>query len=195
MGVRWDELGSSSAFERLYRSHYGEILAFAARRVDFETAREVASETFVVAWRRVDEIRPETARAWLFGVARGVLMNEARAQARRIRLVDRLAAENVVATSAEDVGHLRADILDTLDRLPVALREALELVEWDGLDPAEAASIVGCSASTFRVRLHRARRRLVAEYSRAEVHADTGDAPEVLAVTEQPAGRRQRSGT
>ena len=55
------------------------------------------------------------------------------------------------------------------DRLAVALaalaalrpddQEALRLIEWEQLDVAAAAQVMGCSAATFRVRLHRARRR------------------------------------
>ena len=37
------------------------------------------------------------------------------------------------------------------------------LVAWDGLTPAEGAVAVGCSAAAFRVRLHRARRRVAAQ--------------------------------
>jgi RNA polymerase sigma-70 factor (ECF subfamily) len=51
-----------------------------------------------------------------------------------------------------------------LDSLPAKDREALQLVEWEHLDLDAAARAPGCSAVTFRVRLHRARRRLVAAY-------------------------------
>ena len=36
----------------------------------------------------------------------------------------------------------------------------LRLVAWDGLDVREAAQVLGCSQGAFRVRLHRARRKL-----------------------------------
>jgi DNA-directed RNA polymerase specialized sigma24 family protein len=39
-------------------------------------------------------------------------------------------------------------------------REALLLIAWEGLDPARAAQVAGCSRATFAVRLHRARKRL-----------------------------------
>ncbi len=39
-------------------------------------------------------------------------------------------------------------------------REVLRLVAWDGLDVREAAQVLGCSQGAFRVRLHRARRKL-----------------------------------
>lgn len=36
----------------------------------------------------------------------------------------------------------------------------MRLVAWDGLEVREAARVLGCSQGAFRVRLHRARRRL-----------------------------------
>ena len=40
------------------------------------------------------------------------------------------------------------------------VREALLLIAWDDLTPALAAESLGISQTAFRVRLHRARRRL-----------------------------------
>jgi RNA polymerase sigma-70 factor (ECF subfamily) len=51
-------------------------------------------------------------------------------------------------------------VLAALARLGDADRELLTLVAWHGLSPREAARVVGCSAATYFVRLHRARRRL-----------------------------------
>ena len=42
-------------------------------------------------------------------------------------------------------------------------REALMLVAWDGLTPAQAAAVIGEPSPRFRQRLHRARHRLRAE--------------------------------
>jgi RNA polymerase sigma-70 factor, ECF subfamily len=38
--------------------------------------------------------------------------------------------------------------------------EAIVLATWCDLTPRQAAMVVGCSATAFAVRLHRARRRL-----------------------------------
>ena len=41
-------------------------------------------------------------------------------------------------------------------------QEVLRLVEWDGLDVAEAALVLRCTRTALKVRLHRARRRFAA---------------------------------
>jgi RNA polymerase sigma-70 factor, ECF subfamily len=53
----------------------------------------------------------------------------------------------------------RLAVLAALATLRPDDQEALRLTEWEQLDIAAAAQVMGCSAATFRVRLHRARRR------------------------------------
>src|SRR3954447_11307673 len=79
-------------FGRIYRAQAAAILAYALRRVeDTEDAADVVAETFLVAWRRLDEVPIDaTARLWLFAVARRVVANQHRAERRRSRLAERL---------------------------------------------------------------------------------------------------------
>ena len=65
------------------------VLAFAMRRADPDTAHDVLSETFLVAWRRIDEL-PAEPRPWLLGTARKVLANHRRAAERRGALHERI---------------------------------------------------------------------------------------------------------
>jgi predicted DNA-binding protein (UPF0251 family) len=52
-------------------------------------------------------------------------------------------------------------VMAALARLEEADRELITLVAWEGLDRDQIATMLGCSRATIRVRLHRARRRLV----------------------------------
>lgn len=78
----------AALFERIHRP----LLAYALRRVsDPADAADVVAETFLVAWRRLDDVPAgEAARPWLFGVARRVLANHYRGERRRDALADRL---------------------------------------------------------------------------------------------------------
>jgi RNA polymerase sigma factor (sigma-70 family) len=148
-------------FEALYRSHYAAVFRFACRRTDQQSARDVAAETFLVAWRRLDAIPDDKALPWLYGVARKVLSHERRSQSRHSSLYERLQAELAVDTADPADGVVdRLQARQALDSLPPKDREALQLTEWEHLDTAPAARVACCSAATFRVRVHRARRRL-----------------------------------
>ena len=59
------------------------------------------------------------------------------------------------------MGHADRRVLDALASLKEDDREALLLVAWEGLSHRDAARVLGVRETTFGVRLHRARRRLV----------------------------------
>jgi RNA polymerase sigma-70 factor (ECF subfamily) len=151
------------AFEELWTRHHRRVYAYALRRTDRASAQDVVAETFLTAWRRREE-PPVEELPWLLGVARLVLANHARSQRRRDALVQVFTDEaHRHAPAPGDADH---DLLHALAELSPDDREALILVGWDGLRPAEAATVVGCSASTFRMRLLRARRRLATQLGR-----------------------------
>ncbi|MGK5557574.1 RNA polymerase sigma factor [Actinomadura kijaniata] len=152
-------------FAELWDAHYEDVLGYAARRVDLDTARDVAAETFLVAWRRRGQIPADRPFPWLLNVARNVLANETRGQRRRFRLWGRLRDDRATHEPVADVAVGLAEggrVAAALRRLPERDRETLLLVAWEGLEPRDAAVAAGCSAKAFSVRLHRARKRLTA---------------------------------
>ena len=151
-------------FSDLYQRQYGPVLRYALRRTDPETARDVAAETFLVAWRRLDVVPAETSMVdpWLYGVARRVLANTERSRLRAEQLMTRLGQDRHDTSVPDEAGSIAeiARIRDALATLSELDQEALRLVGWEELDLAAAALAMGCSRATMAVRLHRARRRL-----------------------------------
>ncbi|GIJ12507.1 RNA polymerase sigma factor [Micromonospora andamanensis] len=151
----------AASFERLYRACYRDLLGFVLRRVDRpEAAADVVADTFLVAWRRFHEIRPDQARPWLFGVARNVMANHHRADRRSAGLAERLRQELTRVTPVEP--EVPDEIRRAFRSLPEADQELLRLVAWEGLAADELALVLGCTANAARIRLHRARRRFAA---------------------------------
>lgn len=139
-------------------------------------APDVVAETFLVAWRRLDDV-PAAALPWLLRVARNVIGDVYRADARRAALdaemrawVDGLGRDEDAAEHAVE----RIAVLRALASLSAGDREALTLVAWHGLSAAEGARVTGCSKATFFVRLHRARRRLERAMAAVDADATTG---------------------
>lgn len=147
-------------FERIYREHFRAVLRFALARIDPERAKDVAAETFLVAWRRLDDV-PAEPRAWLLGVARKVIAGQVRSEARGRALAVRLrGAEGAESFDLAEAIADRDEVLTAFAALRERDREVLRLVAWDGLTPAEAAYVLDVTRLAFAVRLHRARRRL-----------------------------------
>ncbi|MCZ2262971.1 RNA polymerase sigma factor [Isoptericola sp. QY 916] len=158
--------GAAARRERLsalWGAHAVRVQAYLWRHTDPDTAQDVLSETFLVAWRRLDDV-PDPALPWLLVVARNLVRNAHRAARRRRTLDDELAGLAASAPLSEAAPEAlvveRDTLLRGLARLGEREREAILLVAWDGLAPTDAADVAGCSTAAFHVRLHRARRRL-----------------------------------
>lgn len=162
-------------FARIFRDVAPRVFAYARRQCEADEAQDVVSETFLVAWRRRDDL-PENALPWLLVTARNTIANRRRLGARQHRLTAEIAKLEAVAGSAPGADHdviERSTVLAALARLTQLERDAVLLVAWDGLSAPEAAEVAGCSTRAFEVRLSRARARLTREMRDTRVSTST----------------------
>ncbi len=166
----------------MFAAHHDAVRRYVVRRQSSALVDEAIAETFLVAWRRLDEV-PDRMLPWLLGVARRVLADQRRAVRRRRSLSERLhlvAQADGVTRDWEPPGGLTPELAAALAALTEHEREALLLVAWDELSAADAARVAGCSVAAFRVRLHRARQR-VADRLEVEQAGSTNATKEKLA--------------
>lgn len=129
-----------------------------------------------MAWRRREDLPEDTheARAWLFGIARRLVLAthrvEGRAQALRVRLARPDGAPTV--DGPEDAVVAGVDLMRAWDRVTASQQEVMALTVLDGLTAAQAGAILGISSTAYRLRLMRARRALSAELHLAPVQAE-----------------------
>ncbi len=171
--------GDEAAFRRLVEATRGAVWRMVrSLTADDARAEDALQETYVAVWRSAGSFRGERpARAWIYGIARRqaartwrrragepavpVPLHELGAQAGWGRDPEQLTA------ALEDREHLWA----ALSRLPVNDREILSLVDLEGLTGPEAGRSLGLTANAARVRLHRARLRLMAVLTEGAAHA------------------------
>jgi RNA polymerase sigma-70 factor (ECF subfamily) len=135
-------------FSAVYRECYPRVLAYAASHAGAQRAEDIASETFTIAWRKLDQM-PSNALPWLLGIARNL-----------VKAAHRQTWHDELTDVAADDDYAMFELRAALATLSEADQEVLTLLAWHGLTPAEAAKVLGCTTATFYVRLHRARRRL-----------------------------------
>ncbi|NHA68924.1 RNA polymerase sigma factor [Phycicoccus flavus] len=161
-----EEDRAQARFREVWAAAHDDVLRFAARRVHPSHAEDVVADTFLVVWRRLEDLPadPGEARAWIFGIARRTLMGAQRGDRRRdalaVRLADPALAAGPPGTGDPDVLARRLDLAAAWPRLAATDQEALALAYWDGLTSTEAATVLGISPVAFRLRLTRARRHL-----------------------------------
>jgi RNA polymerase sigma-70 factor (ECF subfamily) len=154
----------ADAFRSLYKSSYSELLKFVQRRTDAADAEDVVAEAFLVVWRRFSEAPAKEcdARAWVFGIARNLMLNAQRGEQRRQALGVRLAETTAVdsSNSHADLVSSRIDVSRAWALLSEVHQEALGLAVFENLAAPQAAKVLGISPVAFRLRLTRARRTL-----------------------------------
>jgi RNA polymerase sigma-70 factor (ECF subfamily) len=163
----------ADAFSALYGREGEPVLLFLTRRtLDVEVAVELTAETFALAlrsWRRVRQLEPEQARAWLFTVARRLHARYLRTARVERRAVERLGIrtpavhEDDVALIEEraGLGELRELLRQELARLSDGQQKALRLRVLEERPYAEVAERLGVSEQVARARVSRGLRALM----------------------------------
>ena len=154
--------GDFEAFEDLYHGHVRGIYALCLRMTaDPSRAEDLTQETFVRAWRKLDQFRGEGGfGAWLRRLAVNLVLSERRGAWRERRRAG--AAGNVVpfpATPAPDHGST-LDLEHAIAVLPAGARRVFVLHDVEGYRHEEIAELLGVATGTSKAQLHRARRLL-----------------------------------
>jgi RNA polymerase sigma-70 factor (ECF subfamily) len=174
-------------FVDVYRRYGRHIQAYCARRTDASEVADAVADTFLVAWRRIDQIPDgEAALLWLYAVAYRVLSHQWRHKARSRRLRQRLQGLANVESFSPDVVLLRGEehrqVVLAAARLRPIDQEILRLTLWEELSHADVAVVLGIAITAVKERAYRARRNLAAEYQKL-----SGDS--------QPPAAREKGGS
>lgn len=152
-----------AALELLVREHQAGVRAFLrSLGVDAASVDDLAQETFLVAYRKLDDCDADRgAGPWLRGIARHLAANELRKAGRRSRLIAGGLANLLIDQAAPDREAPSEEWIEAmracLGELPGAGRELLVRRYADG-EPAEAmAARMEMRADALRQKLLRLR--------------------------------------
>jgi RNA polymerase sigma-70 factor (ECF subfamily) len=158
--------GDVEAFTPVVRRHLPSLRAFVALKLPVpHLADEVAHETFVFAFRHIQDFDPRRPfRPWLRGIAwnlvRAELQRFAREQVNRSRL-EQLQLAELQAAVAETTPPDEAGFLEEcLGELPPRLRRLIEDRYRQGWTAKEIAAQWGRTEEWVRITLFRARQQL-----------------------------------
>ncbi len=159
-----------SAFAELFERHARVIGAFAARRVGYDAAEDILSETFLVAFRRRRDYDAtwESAKPWLLGIASRLIRKHRGREAAQWRAFEAAAggAETATDSGIDAVGSrtdAAADLRALAPRIAALAardRDTLLLYAWGELTYGQIAVAQGIPVGTVRSRLNRVRRKL-----------------------------------
>jgi RNA polymerase sigma-70 factor, ECF subfamily len=149
--------------DALYAEYAGPLRDYAERLLggDRHQAEDVVQETLERAWRNADELASDTARPWLFTVARRLVIDRYRAARRRPPAVTADAALRAVPAPDDLEGAILAwTVADAFRSLSADHRAVLLEVHYRDRTVAEAAARLGIPEGTVRSRTYYALRAL-----------------------------------
>ena len=155
--------GDQEAFAAVIRHYDPGLRALAYRLLgDRDRMDDALQEAYVKAFRALPRFRGDSKLGtWLYRIAYNACLDELERSRRVVQLP--LEDEIVEAGPRTEPGEVvprRADLVEALAALPAEDRAAVLLVDAQGFDYREAASVLGIPEGTVASRLNRARRAL-----------------------------------
>ena len=154
--------GEHAAFGALVERYQGVVCAVSYSRTrDQALSEDVAQETFLAAWRQLDQLREAgRLRSWLCGIARNLA---AKARKRTVRETTEVEPQLVAEGNPFDaLSAAQAEQLvgDALGRVPETYRDVLVLYYREQRPIAEVAALLGITEAAALQRLARGRKYL-----------------------------------
>jgi len=158
-------------FQDLYESYATEVYRFSLwLSGNSSEAEDIASETFIRAWVNTSKIRTETLKAYLFTISRNVYLEHQRKKKRQAVL------EDIYPDPAPGPDKLTESQLQLqrvqriLQTLPEIDRTAFVLRVQHELPYDEIARVLELSPAATKVKVYRARKKLIASCIDKEVY-------------------------
>ncbi len=158
-------VSKKAQFERLYRAHGQAVYRYCLRRTSRDDAKDAMADVFAVAWRRFDSIpNDEGQLPWLYAVARNVLSDRRRSHRRRDRLTAKIASHAPESVEGPETQVVRSAeyqaVVEAIGKLPQTDQEIIRLIEWEGLEREQVATMMFVSRAAIDKRMARAYKKL-----------------------------------
>lgn len=167
------DVADDGAFEILYHRYEGPLLSFFYRRVgNWETAQDLVQETFIKVHQNLSTLRnPKSFSSWLYSIAHQLIAAHFRENKRKLEigslegnpeayLVDlehRSPIYRIIAKEQMEIVYALAQ------RLPISEQKVFEMkLANPKMMLEEIAEKLEITLSATKVRLHRAKKKVVA---------------------------------
>jgi RNA polymerase sigma-70 factor (ECF subfamily) len=157
----------------LLYDRYGRLVYSMALRIvqDHGVAEEVTQDVFLRCWNHIDSYQPShgSLPSWLIGIAHHRAIDELRSRRgkHRSREISTEYLHHLPTPGGSfDEALIREEIRATLEDLPPAQREAIEIIFWQGFSRREAAERLGVPIGTLHTRLRLGMEKLRGVYQR-----------------------------
>ncbi len=157
--------GSQSAGNALFDRYFRAVHRFFLAKIDDVTAKTLTQKTFFTVVKKRDTVTIRTSfRAFLFKIARFVLLAEARDRSRNPAFCDFSVASVAALQTSPSQALARREkqkiVIEAMRQLPIDEQTLLELYYWEGLTGAEISEVLEIKHTTVRSKLSKTRAKL-----------------------------------
>ncbi len=162
--------GDQEAFAQVYAQYERQVFRYAYHLLgNREDADDIKQETFLRAYQAIKSFRSESSlQTWLLKICGNLCRDRIKSWDRRKVVYDSTLRDEQLGASGASEDPLaivqRNEMTDTIFRvlrgMPEAQRIIIVLHEIEDLNYDEIAAILGCSRTSVKLRLFRARRAL-----------------------------------
>lgn len=191
--VRLAQSGVEPAFEELVRRHQQRVCALVSgilRRQD--DVEDIAQQVFLKVFLSLKRFDHRAAfSTWVYKITVNEcwdhlrkkkvrpLVYEADLSEEQVSRLDGIVSAARPPQSADDRAEIREFLDQVLEKVPEQDRQLLILKEMEGFSVQELAEILNLNANTVKVRLFRARGKIMEAYRRRVAPANQGSVPTV----------------
>ncbi len=156
--------GSKEAFEYLYNKYKNKIIFFVFNMIkDYQKAEDIAQETFIYIIQ--NKIRDDISfKYYLFLVARSRALNYLSVEKRRGELIEKyiVSSEQKQNDLVDGIIQKESDkeLLESIELLKDNYKNAVYLVDIEGLSYKETSEILGESLQNTKNKVYRGRKQL-----------------------------------
>jgi RNA polymerase sigma-70 factor (ECF subfamily) len=163
---RWEAGDRDGAYREVLAATGDSLYRFLRHMLrDEEAAREVFQDTYIRVFQALGSFRGEASpTTWVLTIGRNTALNRIRKlRGREDRTAsleeDEVPPEPLIQRTAEE-GIATRSVIEAVERLPVAQREAVLLYYIEDRPVAEIAALTGRTENTIKSDLSRARKHL-----------------------------------
>ena len=161
-----NEIGNRENFEKIFRTHYSYLCAFANKFLnDQDAAEEIVQEVFVKLWSKRDELNIKSSiKSYLFTAVRNSSLN----LIKHINIREDYKAHNKLEIENQE-SHLEDSILateledrirDLINKLPTERKKIFIMSRYEGLKYREIAEKLNISIKTVENQIGKAMKTL-----------------------------------
>lgn len=157
--------GDKESFGLLYDHFFDSIYRYAAFRLPTEVAEDITADIFIKSWEKLHQYNSKKNipfGAWLFRIARNMVIDSYRTQKSAVSLDDDYVDEDHFNQVEAHVKQkfLHKTLRQAMDRLPTKYRDILQLSYMADMPHSHIAKVLKINEGAVRVLKFRALKKL-----------------------------------